>query len=326
MAAPGVIRPALRAHTLADGPVRVTLLSHGCTVQSWMVGDVPVVLGYADADAYRDAPTFMGAVVGRVANRIAQGRFVLDGAAWALPCNDGAHHLHGGPGGYWARDWEIVAATPQAVQLRLHDAHLDQGYPGAVDVTVTLRLRDHCLSWEMCATPDRPTPVNMAQHVYFNLAGAGDIRDHALQLAAAQVTPVDAALIPDGPPCPVAGTRDDFRTPRRLRDADPDGAGHDINFVLDRAADTAPQAVLRAPSGMALSLWTDQPGLQLYTGAGLRAHAPPAPGPAHGPFAGLCLEAQGFPDAVNRPDFPSVIATPARPRRQRTAIAIRPPA
>jgi aldose 1-epimerase len=190
--------------------------------------------------------------------------------------------------------------------------------------------------------------VNLCQHLYFNLAGAGDIRDHRFRIAAARYTPTQADGLPSGEIRAVAGSRFDLRQPRRLSEADPEGAGFDQNFVLAPArgdhagaqgprggagpdaaapgdpASGPPLAEAWAPDGMRLRLWTDQPGLQFYTGAFLTPHATPWPGVAHGPFGGFCMEAQGFPDAVNRPGFPSVLCTPDQPYRQRTTIEIAP--
>ncbi|MBY6159345.1 galactose mutarotase [Mameliella alba] len=305
---------------LRDGDTQITVLSIGCAVQDWQVGGRRVVLGYDDPEAYRDNPKSMGIIVGRVANRTAQGRFALNGSDWRLPVGADGHHLHGGPMGLGRQNWQMEPDGPRAVRLRLRSPHLDQGYPGDVVFEVRMSLDGAALTWEMLAVPDRETPVNLAQHLYFNLAGHGTIRDHTLQLRAPSYTPTNAELIPTGEVLPVAGTRFDFRDPRRIEAADPKGEGYDLNFVL--TSGEGPAAEVSAPDGMCLRLWTDRPGLQVYTSNSLGPHAAPWPGVRHGPFAGLCLEAQDFPNALNTPGFPSVLATPDRPYHQRTTIEI----
>ena len=309
------------AHTLRDGDTEVTVLSVGCAVQDWRVGGRPVVLGYADRETYRTNPVSMGVVVGRVANRIAGGTFSMDGETWSLPKNTGGgqHHLHGGPTGFGWRHWTMTPESDKAVVLTLHSAHLDAGYPGALDVTVRMSLDGAALTWEMVAKPDRATPINLAQHLYFNLSGEGDIRQHRLRVAAEEITPTGADLLPTGERQPVAGSRFDFRTLREIAEADPTKDGYDLNFVL---SGTGPQAEAISPDGMRLRLWTDAPGLQVYTSNTLQTCGPVADGGAHRPFGGLCLEAQGFPNAVNTPDFPSVICSPKTPFQQKTTIEI----
>ncbi len=313
----------IEAHVLRDHDTEITVLSVGCAIQDWRVGGRPVVLGYADRETYRSNPVSMGVVVGRVANRISGAAFDLDGAHWTLPGNSagGAIHIHGGPGGFGWRHWRMVPDGPKGVSFHLHSPHLDQGYPGALDVEVNMTLNGSALTWEMHAHSDRPTPVNLAQHVYFNLAGEGDIRKHRLRIAADAVTPTDADLLPTGQIQPVAGSRFDFREMRFLEEADPDRIGYDLNYVLSGGA---PQAEALSPDGMRLSLTTDAPGLQVYTSNTLRDCGPASDGAPHAPFGGLCLEAQGFPNAINTPGFPSVECAPEQPFHQRTTIDIQP--
>ena len=312
----------IQSHTLRCGDTEVTVLSIGCAVQSWTVGGRPVVLGFADPEAYRSATNGMGALCGRVVNRIRNARFTLDGQEWLLATNDGPHQLHGGPEGIGRQVWDLQPDGPQAVHLSLVSPHLDMGYPGEVRFDVTLRLDGRRLSYDMRAVPDRPTPVNLGQHLYFNLNGAGEIRDHRLRIAASRYTPNDAAIIPVGRIDPVDGTKYDFRQPVLLGEADPDRSGWDGNVVLDDGP--GPQAEVTAPDGMRLRLWTDQPGLQVYTAQTLSAQAPAGPGALHRPFAGLCLEAQALPDTPNCPQFGSILCTPDAPYRQQTSIEIAP--
>lgn len=312
---------AIEHHILRDGDTEITVLSLGCCVQDWRVGGRRVVLGYADPEDYRTNPKSMGMVVGRVANRISGGRFTLDGETWELSRNSGENTIHGGPQGFGKRLWRMEPDGPRAVTFRLTSAHLDQGFPGALEVSLRMTLDGAALTWTMEAVPDRPTPVNLCQHLYFNLAGEGGIRDHRFRIAADRYTPVDAATLPTGEIRPVSGSRFDFRTARPLSEADPDSLGYDTNFALNG---TNPAAEAVSPDGMRLRLWTDRPGLQFYTGAYLTAHGTPWPGVDHVPFGGFCMEAQDFPDAVNQPGFPPTICTPDRPYRQTTTIEIAP--
>lgn len=312
----------IESHVLQDGDTRITVLSVGCVVQDWQVAGRRVVLGYSDPEEYRENPASMGMVVGRVANRISGGRFTLHGTEWALPTNEKGVTLHGGPGGLGRRHWRIEPEGPRAVTFRFHSPHLDQGFPGAVDFRVRMSLEGAALTWEMSAIPDRETPVNMAQHVYFNLAGQGTIRDHRFRLDASRYTPNGPDLIPTGEILPVEGTRYDFRAPRTLAEADPEKRGYDLNFALDPG--DGPQFEAVSPDGMRLRLTTDKPGLQFYTCAMLRPFGTPWPGVAHGPFGGFCIEAQDFPNAINTPGFGSILCSPEAPYRQTTRIEIAP--
>ncbi|WP_417207769.1 aldose epimerase family protein [Antarctobacter sp.] len=312
----------ISSHVLRDGDSRVTVLSMGCAVQDWQVGGRRVVLGYDDPESYRENPKSMGIVVGRVANRTAQGRFTLDGENWQLPVGHDGHHLHGGPRGLGWRNWHMIPEGDRAVRLTLQSPHLDQGYPGAVDFEVRLSLDGAALTWDMTAVSDRVTPVNLAQHLYFNLAGAGTVRDHSLRLNASHYTPTGPDLIPTGERLHVGGTRFDFRKARRIDKADPEGTGYDLNFALDDGA--GPAAELLAPDGMRLRLWTDRPGVQVYTANTLTPYANPWPGVDHGAFGGICLEAQDFPNVLNTPGFGSILVSPDAPYRQVTTIEIAP--
>lgn len=316
------MQESIETHVLRDGDVAITVLSMGCALQDWRVGDVPVVLGYGAAEDYRTNPVAMGTICGRVVNRIRDARFTLEGTEYRLPANAAPHHIHGGPQGLGLRNWRMERDAERAVRLTLHSAHLDQGYPGAVDFEVVLRLDGHRLSYDMRGVPDRVTPINLAQHVYFNLTGAGDVRDHALRLAASRYTPNGADLLPLGRIDPVAGTRYDFREVRVLADVDTDRSGWDGNLVLE--ATDGPQAEVTAPGGMRLRLWTDQRGVQLYTANTLGPHGTPGAGAVHRPFAGLCLEAQNLPGALHHPDFGSILCAPDRPYVQQTTIEVAP--
>ncbi|MCC1491355.1 aldose epimerase family protein [Cognatishimia sp. F0-27] len=306
---------------LRNESVEITLLSMGCSVQEWRVHGRSVVLGYANPEAYRENPACMGAICGRVINRIGGARFDLDGQTWRLPANLPPHHLHGGPRGAAWRNWTVVSHDATQAVLSLHSPHLDQGYPGDVDTSVTLRLDGYRLTYDIAAQVDRKTILNYGQHLYFNLSGAGPVRSHTLLVDADDCTPTDDLGLPTGERMAVDGSRFDFREPTPLCTQDPDAVGYDLNYALNRGS--GPAAVL-THNDLDLRLWTDRPGLQIYTANGLEQTHQPLPGQSHQPYSGICLEAQDFPNAPNRPDFGSVLYTPDHPYRQRTTIEIAP--
>ena len=340
----------VEAITLAAGALAMRVLTYGGIIQALEVPDragvvADVALGYDTLDGYEADPRYLGALVGRYANRIAGGRFALDGREYRLAVNDPPNHLHGGPGGFHTAVWGAEPFTDGAsagVVLTHASADGDEGYPGAVAVRVTYTLTgDGALRVDYHATADAATPINLTQHAYVNLAGhdAGSILGHELRLAASRYTPVDATLIPEGAPQPVAGTPFDFTTATPIgRRIDADdvqlrrGQGYDHNFVLDRPADGAvdgggdagaPPLALAARlveprSGRAMEVHTTEPGVQFYSGNVL------APGPtgkgahAYGARHGLALETQHFPDSPNRPDFPSTVLRPGATYASRT--------
>jgi aldose 1-epimerase len=314
---------------LRSAEAEVAILNFGCVVRDWRVDapgrSLPMVLGFPTLEDYVQHSRSHGIVAGRVANRTAYGRFTLDGVAYKLAIGKGDHHLHGGAIGLGRRVWDMEPdAAAEAVHLRYLSPDGEEGYPGAVAFTVTYRLEGSRLVCEMQAEPDRPTPVNLAQHNYYNLGGGGDVRDHVLWIDAAEYTPVGPDLIPDGTIRPVAGTHLDFTTPRSIAESDPERKGFDNNLVLRAGRDSSePAAWAECPrSHMRLSLWTDQPGLQVFNAPTMTIAAPGHDGQTYGPFAGLCLEAQHFPDSLNRPDWPSIICSPEAPYFQRLVVDI----
>nr|WP_323776808.1 aldose epimerase family protein [Amylibacter sp.] len=314
----------IRSFTLETAQSAVTLLNLGCVTQSWVssfgAAQRSIVLGYRDPAAYLTNPQFLGAIVGRVANRIANARFELDGVGYHLDANVPPHILHGGHDGLHQRIWDADADGSRAVQLRLQSPDGDQGFAGAVDFTVEISLSDNSLTYQMTAEVDRPTPINLAQHSYYNLAGSGPIKHHRLHVAADAILNTDAAGIPLGPMHSLNGQPLDFRTGKTIQAGDPQSHGIDHNYCL--TPDTpAPQARLSA-SGLALSFHTDQPGLQVYTASNLSPVAPPLHGQIHSAFTGICLEPQGYPDALNQPSYPTIVVTPDRPYSQRLTIAL----
>jgi aldose 1-epimerase len=289
-----------------------------------------VVLGFDTAVEYAaQASLYVGCTVGRVASRIREARFPLGGSMVELAANEGRHHLHGGPGASFDRvEWEAEAGEspvgPRVVFRRISPDG-EEGYPGSLDATATYTLTEADeLLVEYEARTDRTTPVNLTNHTYWNLAGAGapSVLDHRLELAADRWTPTDEERIPTGVIAPVDGTALDFRTERAIGEgiAILEGAGvagYDHNLVLRPGrAEPAFAARLRDPaSGRVVEILTTQPCLQLYSGNSI-APTRGKLGRHYGRRSGLCLEAQGYPDAVNNPAFDSVLVTPGEVYRQ----------
>ncbi|MFF0682526.1 aldose epimerase family protein [Streptomyces tendae] len=299
--------------TLERSGVRVRVLSYGGIVQSAEVPDrdgraADVVLGFADLDGYLAHPEpYFGALVGRYANRIAGGRFPLDGRTYAPAPNEGPNTLHGGARGFDKRVWD-VSAVEEGVRLSRISPHGEEGFPGRLEMSVTYTLDGSgALRIVYEAVTDAPTVLNPTNHSYFNLSGSGHAGGHELRLAASRITPVDAGLIPTGGLDDVTDTRFDFRRARKV------GSGYDHNFVLDKGVtDTAEEvAELYDPaSGRLLTVATTEPGLQLYTADHL--------GEPFAPGDGIALETQHFPDSPNRPGFPSTVLRPGEVFRSET--------
>ncbi|MGE3175414.1 MAG: aldose epimerase family protein [Planctomycetota bacterium] len=325
----------------------VQVSTYGAILQSIRVPDrdgrfADIALGYDDVDGYRTAvdKPYFGAVVGRYGNRIAGGRFELDGQEYRLATNNGPNHLHGGLVGFDKVVWDgtrIRGDGWDGVELRYVSADGEEGYPGRLDVRVTYKLHDTDeLSVDYLATTDRATPVNLTQHTYFNLKGEGQgtILDHELQIAASRYTPVDATLIPTGELASVEGTPFDFRRPKAIgRDIAQDhlqlrhGGGYDHNFVLDapaRDVELALAATVHEPiSGRVLEVATTEPGLQFYCGNFLDGRLVGKAGRPYVHRGGFCLETQHFPDSPNRPAFPSTILRPGQEYRSSTVFRFR---
>jgi aldose 1-epimerase len=292
-----------------------------------------VVLGFDRLDDYVADRAYFGALIGRFANRIRNGRFSVDGRTYALPVNDGNNHLHGGPAGFHKVPWSAEPFQENGtVGIRLGRVSPDgeQGYPGNLEVTVTYRLTlEGALVIDYAAESDQPTPVSLTHHGYFNLSGdpSRDVLGHELELHADRFTPVDGGLIPTGELAQVAGTPFDFRRPAtigaRIGDADPrlvQAGGYDHNFVVNAGdAPLAPAARVHEPvSGRVLELFTTEPGLQFYSGNYLDGSAIGKGGQPYGYRCGFCLEPQKFPDSPNQPAFPSCIVRPGERYTSRT--------
>jgi aldose 1-epimerase len=278
-----------------------------------------VVLGFDRLEPYLKGHPFFGSTVGRVANRIAKGRFQLDGKVYQLAVNNGPNHLHGGLKGFDKVAWQAAPQPGAAVEFTYTSPDGEEGYPGKVDVTVTMSLTDdNAFKIAYRAVADQPTPVNLTNHSYFNLAGTGDILQHELWLAADFFTPSDETNIPSGEIRSVKGGPMDFTVPQtigsRLFQLPNQPVGYDHNYLVRSSGQAmALAARVREPaSGRILEMLTTQPGFQFYTGNYLDGSLQGKGGWAYGQHAGFCLETQHYPDSVNHPHFPSVILRPGQ--------------
>lgn len=314
---------------VGDTGVLVDILSFGVTVRDWQVplrhGMRQVVLGFPEFAPYATHGAHFGAIAGRVANRIAGSGFVLDGKTYTLPANEGPNHIHGGPEGLGLQVWD---AQPDSANTSVRFTHRSpdgaMGYPGTVAFSATYSLASNRLILELEATTDRPTPVSLVQHHYFNLGAGPDVLDHRLSIDASARTELGPDLLPTGAILPVTGTDYDFRTERTLRRPDGTPVACDLNLVLATGRDPGtPAAIVRAPDeALTLTLFTDRPGVQLYNGVWTDIATQGHAGKTYGKFSGLCLEDQAFPDAVHHAHFPSIVITPDLPYRHRTEIEI----
>ena len=335
------VGPAVDIITLSNrNGMEVRTIQYGAILVSIRVPDKQghfddVVLGFDQLENYTNSSRFFGAVVGRYGNRIAQGKFVLDGKQYLLATNNGPNHLHGGVRGFDKVVWaaEVIQSTNEVgVIYRRVSPDGEEGYPGRLEARVTYTLTDRNeIAVEYFATTDQPTPINLTQHSFFNLAGDGsrDVLDHLLQLNAERFTPTDNTKIPTGEIIPVAATPFDFREPTRIGahidDPDPQlrqAGGYDHNFVLKRTGPGLEWAarVFEPTSGRTLTITTTEPGVQFYSGNALSSIAGKA-GHVYQTRYGFCLETQHFPDSPNHLDFPSTILRPGETYRSRTVFA-----
>jgi aldose 1-epimerase len=323
---------------LRNGALDVAVITWGAVVQSVGVPDrhgqvADVVLGYDTLDGYERDTAYFGAVVGRFANRIAGGRFKLDGIEHQIPCNDRGNALHGGPQGLHRQLW---SATPRrsedkvAVELTHLSPDGAMGFPGNMSVTVRYTLEGTSVRIDYAASTDKPTVLNLTQHTYFNLLGphGGTVESHVLSLPASRYLPVDETAIPLGLPAPVQGTPFDFRVPtpvgRDLRVGTAlmaSSRGFDHSFLLDgwQPGRMVPAARVEEPlTGRVLELVTDQPAVQFYSGNMLDGSLVGKGGRTYRQSDGLCLETQHLPDSPNRDAFPSVVLRPGQVWRSTT--------
>ena len=302
---------------------QVKISNYGGTVTSWVTPDKSgnksnIVLGFDSLSGYLAKPPYFGATIGRYGNRIGKGKFKIDTATYTLATNNDKNHLHGGNKGFDKVVWDATPAADSSASLTLNYLSKDgeEGYPGNLKVTVTYTLTDEDeLLIDYSAETDKTTPVNLTNHSYFNLTGdpSKTILDHTLQVNADKYTPVDKGLIPTGELKDVKGTPFDFLQPHKIgeRIANVDG-GYDHNFVLTRKGnDLELVATLSdSVSGRKLEVYTQEPGLQFYSGNFLDGTIKTSDGKAIQKHAALCLETQHFPDSPNKPAFPSTLLKP----------------
>ena len=323
---------AVTRYTMKNGAgMCVRVLDYGCTIQSVIVPDrggapVDVVLGYDDLEGYERGSSWFGAFVGRYANRILGAAFTLDGRAYTLTKNDGENHLHG----TFARRVFDAAAEDGALTLRYLSPDGEEGYPGALRVTVIYTLtEDNTLGMEYRAVTDAPTVLNLTNHSYFNLAGegSGDILDQRLRLNASRFTETGKGTVPTGRILSVDGTALDFREEKPLgRDIDADEpqmrlcGGYDHNFIADPGVTLCGEAYSPA-TGITMAFSTTQPGVQLYSGNGVHLDEAPCGknGVRYPKRAGFCLESQHWPCSPAYPDFPTTVLRPGEELRESTS-------
>lgn len=322
--------PDPTALTLTTPGISLGLVSTGAAITRLDVADQygrhNIVLGHRDATAYREVGGYQGAVIGRVGNRIDQGRFVLDGTAYQIPPTDGPNALHGGPEGFDLREWTLEFATDDQATWVLVSPDGDQGFPGEVTTRVSYAVTPGAVTIDYVASSTAPTPLNLTNHSYLNLDGeeSGDVRQHRLTVDADSFLPTRADQIPTGEVRDVTGTPFDLREPTLLAgpiEADDDQVrikgGIDHHFVV-RGDGLRRHARLQGESGRWLEVWSDRPGVQVYTGAHFDSSIVGTSGVRYGPAAGVALETQGHPDAVNHPHFPDPVLRPGQTFRSRT--------
>ena len=331
---------AVDLFTLAnDHGVEVRIITYGAIITAIRTLDrsgrlADIVLGFDSLEGYLTRSRYFGAVVGRYGNRIAKGRFTIDGRTFQLATNNGPNHLHGGVRGFDKVVWKaepFSGGGSAGVALTYTSRDGEEGYPGTLHarVTYTLTERDE-LVVEYEATTDKATPINLTQHSYFNLAGegSGDVLRHQLTINADRFTPVDETLIPTGEIASVAGTPFDFRTATAIGariDNDDEqlrsGAGYDHNYVLNGGPGLRLAARVVEPTrGRTLEVATTEPGVQFYAGNRLDRSAVGKGGHAYGKRTGFCLETQHFPDSPNHPNFPSAILRPGATYSSKTVF------
>jgi aldose 1-epimerase len=319
---------------------RISIINFGGIITEWFMRDkngalADVVLGFDTLAPYEDIGPYFGALIGRVGNRIANAQFSLDGVTYHLAANNGTNNLHGGPIGFDKKVWSATAsedANGPLLTLHLLSEDGDQGFPGNLDVTVTYQFTHNDeLFVDYFATTDKATPVNLTQHCYFNLAGGGDVLNHKAQIFADHINAVNDAQIPVGEPMPVAGTPFDFRSPRLIGeqiDAEHPqikfGFGYDHNFIINQSSYktlTLAARVEEEKSGRVLEVFTQEPGVQFYSGNFLDGTLT-GKGITYNKRSGFCLEPQHHPDSINQPQFPSIVLRPGEEYKTRTIFKL----
>ncbi|MFO7658644.1 MAG: aldose epimerase family protein [Bacteroidales bacterium] len=313
-----------------------TITNYGGAVVSWIIPDkngnmVDIVLGCDNLDSYIGDTSYLGAVIGRYGNRIANGSFMLDGKEYTLAANQPPHHLHGGNTGFNKVLWDyslIDQPEEKGVVLRYLSKDMEEGYPGNLNVEVVYRLtNDNELSIEYKASTDKKTHVNLTNHAYFNLNGcAGDVLNHVLKINADHYTPADETLIPTGKIATVKGTNLDFTEKKAIgeRIKKMEIGGYDNNFVLNKQTGKMEliAEVYEPHTGLKMDVFTTEPGVQLYTAIHFDGSITGKGGIKYKKYYGFCLETQHFPDSPNKHNFPSTIVNPWETYTQKTIYKV----
>lgn len=325
----------VRLYTLRRGTLEASFTNFGARLVSLKTpdrgGEVDeIVLGFSSLEQYVADDAYMGAVVGRYGNRIAEGRFSLNGNAYQIPPNNKGNALHGGPVGFDHRVWQAQTIA-DGVEMTLESADGDQGFPGTLMLIVRYTLRNDALQIEYTATTDETTVINVTNHAYFNLAGesSGSILEHVVMISGDRFTPTDARLIPTGELAHVEGTPFDLREMTRIGSRIGEAneqlqfaGGYDHNWVLGETGEPKLAARVReGRSGRVMTVETTEPGIQFYSGNFLDGSLPNRSGGRYGKHAGLCLETQHYPDSPNQPHFPSVVLNPGETMHSRTTFS-----
>jgi aldose 1-epimerase len=325
----------IEQYTLKAGGATMKVITLGGIITELSVPDKTgkvddVVLGFDNLEGYLKGHPYFGAITGRYANRIAKGKFTLDGKEYTLATNNGKNHLHGGKVGFDKVVWkaaEVKSDHTAGLELTRRSPDGEEGYPGNLDVLVRYTLTDkHELVIDYEATTDKATPINLTNHTYFNLAGikGGDILGHELMLNAENITPTDDTLITTGKIAPATGTPFDFRSfkaiGKDIAKAGGDPIGYDLNYVINRKdSNLVSTAWVREPrTGRTLEVYTTEPGIQFYTGNFLDGTITGKGGVVYKKHFGFCLETQHYPDSPNKPDWPSTILRPGKQYRSTT--------
>ncbi|MTI03225.1 aldose epimerase family protein [Roseibium sp. RKSG952] len=302
----------IEAAIITDGDMRVSVLNYGAITLGWWYKDVPLILGFEDPNEYLTDTRYLGAIVGRVANRISGATFDLDGTSFELNANEGKNTLHGGDDGLSKQFWELEQIAQNEVLLSYVSHDGEGGFPGNIRFEVRIRLQGSRLVYSITAQPDRPTPISITQHNYYTLCAAEGVDEHKLKLASNWYLEIDDQGIPSGRVLPINGNGLDFSTPNTIGSAS-EGIDHFFCFDHDRDPN-APVAEITSPSGLALTVYSDQPGAQVYSGYELTK-------PRRG-SRGVCIEPSGYPNAPNISSFPSIIYTPENPYRQELILEV----
>ena len=306
-------------HEISGGGLSASVLSYGAVLQDLRLArhDAPLVLGFDRFAPYLTESPYFGAMAGRCANRIGKGQFALDGQEYQLDCNIGAHHLHGGSRGTGVRNWTVDNVAPDRIDMSIVLEDGEMGYPGRMDVKLSYAcLEGGVFDIRVTATTDAPTICNFAHHSYWNLSGEGTIDHHLMRIDADLVTQVDGNLIPTGALGDVTDTRFDFRRERKI--ADEIFVDHNLCLSAGREPIRKVGSLRSETSGLRMEIRTTEPGLQVYDGYNIDVASPGLDGVQYGAGAGLALEPQIWPDAINHDTFPSPVLRPGETYDQHT--------